>query len=556
MKKITKVLLILYCFSIFVFDVRADNIVKSINITAQLEKDGTMHVTEIWNMNTDEGTEVFKEELNLGQMKITNFKVRDTNKEYTELSLWNVNGSFNDKKYKYGINYVSNGIELCWGISKYGNNTYTITYDIENVIFNVNDAQVLEKRLINTLNTPAKSFSVVISGPYFYPNTLDVWGFGYKGYAYVENGKIYMQSEENTTLNSSDYATLLVKFPLNTFTIDNNSRQNGMNTFDDVLDDAYNNTYKYDYNIEDDFSIDPVFIFASIAIVIGVVRALSSKYKFGKLGKKIKMSEINMYRDIPCDKNLYKAYFIAQAYRLNKKNTDLFGAIFLKWLDEGKISIIKDSKKTLLGSKELTNIQLQENLSFEVECEKEFYNYIYTASKDGVLEEKEFEKYAKNNYNKILKWFDKAEEYGRDLYASNNLVTKVGLKYRVDDALKAEAIKLAGLKKYLKEFSSIDKKQPIEVKLWKEYLIYAQIFGMADEVAKTFEKLYPEVIEEMKNYNYDVTDVIILNRISRTAVNNISAARTAAQNYNAGGGGFSVGGGGGSFGGGGGGGTR
>lgn len=32
------------------------------------------------------------------------------------------------KNNKYGINYVSQGLELCWGISEYGNKTYTISY--------------------------------------------------------------------------------------------------------------------------------------------------------------------------------------------------------------------------------------------------------------------------------------------------------------------------------------------------------------------------------------------------------------------------------------------
>ena len=45
---------------------------------------------------------------------------------------------------------------------------------------------------------------------------------------------------------------------------------------------------------------------------------------------------------------------------------------------------------------------------------------------------------------------------------------------------------MKGLKKFLKEFSQISKKEPIEVKLWDQYLMYAQIFGIAEQVMKIY----------------------------------------------------------------------
>ena len=114
---------------------------------------------------------------------------------------------------------------------------------------------------------------------------------------------------------------------------------------------------------------------------------------------------------------------------------------------------------------------------------------------------------------------------------------------------------MKGLKQYLKEFSRIQEKEPIEVKLWNEYLMYAQIFGMSKEVMEQFKKLYPEVLSDMENYNYNYNTFLFVNSLSTTGVNAASAARSAAESYSSGGGGFSSGGGGGgSFGGGGGGG--
>ena len=117
------------------------------------------------------------------------------------------------------------------------------------------------------------------------------------------------------------------------------------------------------------------------------------------------------------------------------------------------------------------------------------------------------------------------------------------------------AEQMAGLKKFLKEFTLIKEREAIEVNLWNEYLMYAQIFGIAEEVANQFKKLYPEIITDMDNMGYDYGDIIFINTITRDGIKSASTARERAQSYNSGGGGFSSGGGGGgSFGGGGGGG--
>ena len=109
---------------------------------------------------------------------------------------------------------------------------------------------------------------------------------------------------------------------------------------------------------------------------------------------------------------------------------------------------------------------------------------------------------------------------------------------------------MSGLKKFLNEFSNIHEREPIEVNLWEEYLMYAQIFGIAKKVAKEFKKLYPDIITD-EYYN----DVVFIHTISYNGVHAASVAKSRAESYSSGGGGFSSGGGGGgSFGGGGGGG--
>lgn len=187
---------------------------------------------------------------------------------------------------------------------------------------------------------------------------------------------------------------------------------------------------------------------------------------------------------------------------------------------------------------------------------------IKSAAKDDYLESDEFKKWSRNHYDKLLSWFDKALNYQGDALISDGSIQRnetqkmlfKNVTFTENESVLNEAIQLAGLKKYLIEFSNMKEKEAIEVHLWQDYLIYAQMFGIAKKVAEQFKKMYPEIIEQA-NYNYDFDTVIFINDFSRSAVSSANAARSAAieraKNYSSGGGGFSSGGGGGgSFGGG------
>lgn len=49
-----------------------------------------------------------------------------------------------------------------------------------------------------------------------------------------------------------------------------------------------------------------------------------------------------------------------------------------------------------------------------------------------------------------------------------------------------------GFCKYLKDFTVLEERLPQEVQLWQRYLVYAQLYGNATAVAKSFQKTYPD----------------------------------------------------------------
>ena len=126
------------------------------------------------------------------------------------------------------------------------------------------------------------------------------------------------------------------------------------------------------------------------------------------------------------------------------------------------------------------------------------------------------------------------------------------MKYTATSQLIEEGKRICGLKKYLKDFTLINEREAVEVHLFEDYLILAQMLGIAKKVMKQFKDLYPNVIEESSS---DYNDYLFVHSTSHRFVRTAVRVRTMA-NIASGGGSSRGGGGGGSRGGGRGGGGR
>ena len=116
------------------------------------------------------------------------------------------------------------------------------------------------------------------------------------------------------------------------------------------------------------------------------------------------------------------------------------------------------------------------------------------------------------------------------------------------------------LRNFLNDFGTFSEKELPEIALWEKYLVYANIFGLADKLRKQMEVKVPNLNDDISGMN--MRDYwVINNAINRSIATSVSAAVTeakskiASSNSSSGGGfggGFSGGGGGGGFSGGGG----
>ena len=544
-----KIFLFILMLIIMPLSVNASNNIYNIDINVNLQKDGSAVIDEVWVVRGSDGTEWYKVLNNLGNSEISNFKVLMDYKELTYKDNWDINASLKEKALYYGINNTSQGIELCFGKYDYKKHTFILHYTLSNMVFNTSDSQVLYFKFIDKLsNVNFIKYNLTISSYYEFPNDLDVFGYGYKGHAYVENGKIKMSNVEDEDMNNK-YVVSLVKFPLGTFNTDNKFSK--YNSFQDVYNEARKGSFNYDYDKDKSVSIIITLIisfFSVFIIIAAIINGIHSGYGYIN-NKKIDKKKTPMFRDIPCNKDIYYANALISLNTglFKYKESNILGAILLKWVREDKIIFKKkDDKDTNI-------IDLTKNPTFEYDLEKLLFDIMYEASGDGILETKEFEKWCRRHYEKFLNVFNNITNDGVSKLKNEGHVYKRTNKAEckkkdvMDDKIYVDSTRLYGLKLYLTEFSRMNTKEVMEVKLWDEYLMFAYLFGIADKVAKQFKNLYPEVIEQMENANIDYNTLIFVNNISNSSVRAASGARSAAENYSSGGGG------GGSFGGGGGG---
>lgn len=544
MKQFLKFFSVFIIFFTFVPLVKA-NVIESINMDIYIDSEGDAHITEVWETDNSKDTEWYKAYTNLGESTIQDFSVSMDGKNFEPIQKWNVDASFKEKAYKHGFNAIDNGVELCFGKSEKGNHKYTLNYTITNFVVEIEDSQMVYWTLMPAnFSTLREDVYIKVYSDFKYDDDLEIWGFGYDdGTAAVGDGYIDMSSQG--TLDEDESMVLLVKFPKGTFDLDL-TKENDFDYYLDIAEEGA--TQDDDFDL---FGLIPLVIYfiTMISMFSSPKGAYATRNKMVK-GKQKLPKEVPYQRELPKQKDLFRNYFIANEYELTTNQNDILPAVLLKWLKNNKLKLetTKDEKK------DVTTLIIKDNETFDNELETSLYKIFWKASEAGRIDLKKFKKWCNDNYEEIYSWFDRVliqEKYA--LHAEGILTRKTtGLSksFYATDALHQEAIQLAGLKKFLEDFSSMETKEAIEVKLWEEYLMYAQLFGIADKVSEQFKKLYPKEVD-LDTLDDFTTLNIVSYSIMRSIVSAHDRAEARARNYNAGGGGRSFGGGGGgSFGGG------
>ena len=480
------VFLVAWCFTFVA--VEAESRLHNLDINVVLSKNGDAHITETRQMTIEnEGTECYIVIGNLNGSEVRDFVVTDeTGAEYENVGRWDVSGSRAEKRERCGIVTKSNGYELCWGLGDSGERTYTVSYTVTNLLRGYSDADGFNYMFVAEDIIPRPDHARVC----IYPegadaDSLDVdgtttmlteentrmWAFRFRGDVHLRNGRIVAES----SMPFSKGSAMIVMASFDKGLFEPADTTNG--SFEYVKKRAFEKSdYLAKKSLKETLSMI-AGILLSVVLPIGIF--IFYFVYVWQARKKVK-ENLLWYRAIPNNGDLQWANNVMNALRyIGSDYKNLLSACVLKLINIGAVSIEKglNHKGKLIQFfvvRPLPNPEQQHVL-----LRKIHYIFQQAAGSDAVLEPWELKTWMKQRVNQSV-----ADDFVQTLHS------KTSIRQLKNEH---ESVKqLYGLKKYLKDFSLLNERHVQEVWLWKDYMIYATLFGIADQVITDMKKVNPE----------------------------------------------------------------
>ena len=514
----------------------------SLDIRVVLSRNGDAHITETRVMDIDsEGTECYIGLGNMGGSEVRDLAVSDENGlEFTNIGSWDVDRSRDWKAGKCGIVYKHNGYELCWGLGESGSRTYTTRYTITSLVHAYPDADAIRHVFLDQDVSPKPDIARLSieaeDSTLFSEENCGIWGFRFGGELSFEDGKIIVHNTEPFDYRGALY--IMVRFDKGMFepTIQEDD------TFEHKKELAFEGSDYTSDNEEWTWEDTLILLFLALSFFVVPVIGLLWYFLYVWRARKKVNKDLLWYRDIPLNGNLQQANDMLNAYKyLGTDYNNLLSACILKLINMGAISIEETLNRKGKTEQNFVIHELKNQGDQPLLLRKIHSMFKAAAGDDTVLEPKELRSFMRSSKNESI----------TDSFI-NTLHTKTSIsnyKERLDDVRQ-----VFGLKKFLKEFSLLDERHVNEVSLWKDYMIYATLFGIADQVIKDMKKINPEyfnmdqVAAQMANdHTLPVIYSTLHSGTSRAVANKVARESRASgggghSSWGGGGGGFSGGG--------------
>lgn len=526
------------------------NEIYSIDTEVEILEDGSGNITQTWNTFVDEGTEFFIPIQYLNHMNLKNVSVSMDGREFEFVDDWDIDKSFEEKAYKYGILETDEGYEISFGMSEREVRTYDIKFTYENMVQSFTDKDGFNVRFVNNDMDPApRRVSLSMHSPVidFSEDNTKIWAFGYNGNINFDNGNIVARS--TSEFDSSNHLTTLVEIEKGHFSptyISNYS-------FEDLKVEAFEgSSYSQgdtefensNFNsMEEEFDMRILLIIpASLLVVFGAIVGASNKMKTKFNNKNIPINN-SMSQEIPLDGNINaNYYFLRNTYKNDQDsvelNFNLLTAYFAKWAEEGILS---------------NEFKILKSPSFNEESfEKKLWDFII---KGGVFQNKidseQLENYTEENYYEFMNLFTLANREGFDFSLKNDYIRKdkkilVVTEYILTDKGKNELNKVYGFKNYINDNSFYEEFNKENSKKLKEIFIYSNLYSDNEKLVNYLD----DKVDKNQNFGYFPYYLFYINSnqhrasVSKgyeTGINNASSGSGGGASFG-GGGGFSGGG--------------
>ena len=493
--------IVLICFTLLVTMVMQGQsrlLDLSLDVTLLDNGDGYVHEVRTYDVDPDEGvTESYIVFENLGHKEITIEDIYEVvegdTTQYTWTGNWDINQKRANKLFHYGVYVVSDTHrELCWGVQD-GLHTYHITYTINKLIESFEESDGMGHVFVTKNIRPEPKHVKVTFRKEDAPldSATHIWAFGYEGtILHTDEGTVEATPESFST---KAHVAVMMEFPKGMF----HPEAMGEGSFEDFKKEAFEGS-SYEKP-----SSAPLFCFLGgvggmlIAIFLFFDGLRKKYFRWRLFGG----GKLNWYREIPFKGDLVASDVTFRSVndlgrdRLADQET-LIKCYTLRLLQQGKLEITQcQEKDKCVPRLKVVPHGYRESFNSSNRDEENQYLlwsfYKKAAGEDLVVDTTDISTLADTNSTYVERIFDKFD---------------TGPLVGSDDWNREEMMNLMGLKKFLNEFTLIEERGMVEVNLWNEYLVYATLFGISEQVMKDFKETCPEYFK-MSNFGKQIEEV-------------------------------------------------
>lgn len=518
--------------------VEAQHTIDDLWIGVTLYRDGSARVVEQRQCTmSSEGTEGYITFMNMGDMEVKDLQVvDDEGTHYVVEDLWDVDRSRSEKTGRCGYHYLSNGVELCWGIGNAGNRRYQISYTLTNLVKGYDDYDGFNHSFYEAANSPAQAAAVDIrmDGDSLTVANARIWGFHFYGHVGFDKGFAGASTKE--AMNNGESIILMMQFEKGLFqpakyvggsfveTVRKRALEGSDYSDPDSLENipafsslagGENGTGRLEqsegYSGGDEMTLrDYIVGFLMLGAIFGW-GSLKKKKKQWSNRKKVKTllggvssKEVPYYRSLPLKGQLLRSGSVSLSIQnlltlsswsglgVRYGLQQLYDAFILRMIykkgitiateldaKEGTSKMFRIAEPVLpeRGTDLLNSYQYAgyvNDAGVEYHLQKLLYD---AAGSDHVLQPDELKEFVKQ---RPLEW--------RPFANMLNQLTHT----EAEDMKQEEAQQVVGFQRYLMDFSLVGERNMEEVGLWKDYLVYASLFGIAKQVRKDMVKVAPD----------------------------------------------------------------
>ena len=450
---------------------------KDLTVYVSLQDNGDARITEVRDMEVDDtGTECYIVISNTNGSVVRDLEVRDETDTYFDTSgSWDINGSRSAKTHCAVILEKNNGYEICWGLGDSGNRTYHVSYTLTTLVRSYQDYDGFNYMFVaSQLNPHAEHARVVINKEdgAFTEEDVRMWAFRFRGDVNLIDGKVV--AETTGELDAEHAMIVMLQFEKEVF----HPRHYAGGSFEEVKERAF----KYSDYIAKRSITDWLKEIASwligalvfLSIPLFLLWRYIQVWRFRKAVNK----DLLWYRDFPYNGNLLYANQVIDASYYKSRNTkNLISACVLRLISVGAIRIEPLQDHPDKSAFVIGNLKRVRGFSDTKMLRLLYGIFAEAADEDGILQPKE-----------LQKWMKRHEEYVVEFMAEAS--QERSLKECKKDIDRCRQV--FGLKQFLIDFTLANERSAVEVALWKDYLVYAELFGIAKQVRKDMQRINPE----------------------------------------------------------------